>query len=585
MDLWPAPQPWRPILHRIRHAAILVAGLLSLVALVAQYGLEPGHWLAEEWGGPIFLAAAGVILLELLLSAWTSPRLRDFLRARAPALVLLALLLVPLAVLRFATADRDRWLSELDLPSLAHAYLVVFQVYVAGSLLLAAARVNRRLSGLRVAPAKMALGLFLLLITLGTLALRLPRATAVDLGWLDAVFTATSAVCVTGLIVVDTETAFTPTGWFVLGLLIQLGGLGIMAITGFLAVAAGQGLGIRERAVLADLLSPDVTVTVVRHLRVMVLVTLGIEAIGALLLVGPFARLFPDRDPWGLAVFHSISAFCNAGFSTLSENLLVAGRDPGVAGVVMLLVMCGGIGFATLAATVGWAWRRSRGHHVPPRLHVMLVWSTSAVLWVGGSVLFAGLEWGHSLEGLSWGDRGIAAVFHSVCARTAGFNSVDMGALSSAGALVVMGLMFVGGSPGSTAGGIKVTTLAVMAAVAHGIIRGRQEVQIRGREVHPENVREAIVVVFVGGAALITALLVLLVTETVPFVPLAFEAVSAMGTTGLSMGATSQLTPVGKGVLIVLMIVGRLGPLGLILAISHRPRLGVRYPTERVPLG
>jgi trk system potassium uptake protein TrkH len=562
MDLWPAPRRWRPAIDQVRRAVVVIGGLVALAALVAHHGLV----LSGEWARRVELGyevAVGALVVELILTAWITPRFSSFLRSRIAPLLLLLLVGIQLAVLRFGGVGRDRILAHLDLGTLAQAYVAVLQFGVLGGLLLTLARANRRLSTKRLAPGRTVFGLFLILIVAGSLALQLPRVTTdrEGLSWLDAAFTATSAVCVTGLTVVDVSADLTSTGQGMVLVLIQLGGLGIMALTGFLAVATGLRLGIRERAVLADVLHTEVVSQVGRHLRTIVVLTFIVEAVGALLLWRPMAELYPGRDAFGLAVFHSISAFCNAGFSNLPGNLTSAANSLRINVVVMLLIMLGGLGVTTLTSTALWIRARRGRRHVHLRVTTRLVWITSAGLWLGGFALL------------------------SVTARTAGFNTVDIATFSGPALLMLMVWMFVGGAPGSTAGGIKVTTLAVMGGVVSNIFTGKQRVTVAGREVHDASIREAIVVVFVGGLAAVVGLGVLLAVEPLPFLPLAFESISALGTTGLSMGATTQLSAVGKVAIMVLMFVGRLGPLTLVLAVGHGRAVAERYPTERVVVG
>jgi trk system potassium uptake protein TrkH len=317
----------------------------------------------------------------------------------------------------------------------------------------------------------------------------------------------------------------------------------------------------------------------------MVVVTFAIEAVGMLALVRPFAEVAPERDAWALAAFHSVSAFCNAGFSTLDGNLVRATAAVRVNAVIMTLIALGGLGFSTLVLTSTWLVQRARRHRIQLRMSVRLVWITSAWLWVGGTVALVVLEWGGALSGLSPAHRFLVAAFHSVTARTAGFNTIDISAFSGASLLVLMLLMYVGGAPGSTAGGIKVTTVAVMLGVVRSTLRGDGRVVVGGREIHEASLREAIAVVFVGGLVVVVALGILLCVEPLPFLPLAFESVSALGTVGLSLGITPQLSGVGKVVLMLLMLVGRVGPLTLVLAVGRAVAARERYPTERVPVG
>jgi trk system potassium uptake protein TrkH len=582
MDFWPAPEAWRPWIRRARTLVVLGAGLVSAAALIAVHGV--GGEEKEHLARTGFQVAAWALGLELVLKAWLSPRWSRFLRARAIPLVLLAVVVVQAAVLRLGGGSgptRPVWLGLLT-----QGYLISLQIFILGSLTVEAVRVNRRLAHLRVRPGRLVLGLFAGLILGGAALLLLPRATVpgVDLSWVDALFTATSAVCVTGLVVRDTGADFSLLGQGIILALIQLGGLGIMSVTAFWALVGGRGLGVRERAVLADLLHAQVAGQVVQLLRGIILLTFAVEAVGALLLWPMLGRLGVP-DPLGHAVFHSISAFCNAGFSTFDDSLIRFSGAPEVQAVIMLLIILGGLGFSTLLASPLWLWSRLRGRRRRLPLSARLIWSVSGLLWLAGFIFACALEWNGALSSLAPGERIWAAAFHSVTTRTAGFSTIDVAALAPPTLLLTMILMFIGGAPGSTAGGIKVTTLAVMAGAVAGIFRGVERVQLGRRRVDPGNVREALGVVFLGGLAVLAGMLLLLVVEDRPFLPLAFEAVSALGTVGLSTGITPHLGDAARLILVGLMFLGRLGPLTLVLAAGGRRPHSYDYPTEHVPVG
>jgi len=555
---------------------------VSAAALVAVHGFggeEKAH--LARLG---FQVAAWALAVELLLKAWLTPRWSRFLRSRAVPLVLLAAVAAQALFLRLSGGDpaqRTGWVALLP-----QAYLISLQIFILGSLTLEAVRVNRRLAHLRVRPGRLVLGLFAGLILVGTLLLLLPRAAApgVDISPVDALFTSTSAVCVTGLIVRDTAGDFSLLGRALILVLVQLGGLGIMSVTAFWALVGGRGLGVRERAVLADLLKTKVAGRVVELLKGIVLLTLAVEAAGALVLWLLMARAGVPH-PLGHAVFHSISAFCNAGFSSFDDSLVRFSSGWGVQMTVMVLIILGGVGFSTLLATPLWIWARARGRRRHLSLSARLIWIVSGSLWLGGFVLTCLLEWNGALGSLPASERLWAAAFHSVTTRTAGFNTIDVGALSSPTLLLTMLLMFIGGAPGSTAGGIKVTTLAVMVGAVMGIFRGVDRVQLGRRRVDPANVREALGVVFLGGMAVVLGILLLLLVEEREFLPLAFEALSALGTVGLSTGITPQLGTAARLILVGLMFLGRLGPLTLVLAVGGRRPHSHDYPTEHVPVG
>ena len=578
----PAPNRW---ISRFRDGTLALASLLCGGALVVQLGFE-NNPTRQSWIEGVTVLAAVVLALELGVGAWAAPRTRRYLRQRWLVLVLLGAWFVQLAVVRQAWFGAHASLTGTALGGALQAYVVGLQVWLGLALLGEAGRINRRLARLRVRPGRIVVLLFLGLVFTGTLLLRLPRATpeGVDLGWLECLFTATSAVCVTGLTVIDLSRDLTPLGQGIVLVLIQLGGLGIMALTGFLAVTFGPGLGIRERMLLADLVQQDVVSQVARALRLLVAITLGLEGLGVVLLWEPMHRLGPEAGAWH-AVFHSVSSFCNAGFSTFSDNLAGARGDLLVNGTVALLVALGSVGVPSLVATVAWWRMRAKRRQVPLAVGLRLTWMASGILWVGGAVALLLLDRGGSLDQLEGAQRWMAALFHSVSARTAGFNTIEVGGLAPAALLLLMFFMFVGGAPGGTAGGIKVTTFSVLLANVRALLRGDSQVLVFGRAVDEQNVREALALALLAGMAVILGLGILLVVEDASFLDLGFETVSALGTTGLSTGVTAGLSDAGRWVIIVLMFVGRVGPLTAALAVAAQTRSHTQRPRQRVPVG
>jgi trk system potassium uptake protein TrkH len=444
---------------------------------------------------------------------------------------------------------------------------------------------------------------FLGLIGFGTLGLRvLPGLyVAEPLGWLDALFTATSAVCVTGLIVVDTATHFTRWGQAFLLLLIQLGGLGIVTLTTVVIVGLGRRLSLHHLA--AARAATEVAEHVdYRRLGVDILrFTLAFEGLGAILLFLLWLPRFPPGEAAWHALFHSVSAFCNAGFSTFSDSLASFTTAPWTLGAVMVLVVAGGLGFLTIEEIGLWVRgkvpRRRAGGPVRLSVHSRLVLAVTAVLLVGGWLLFSFFEWRVSLAGQPTEVRLVNSLFMSVTARTAGFNTVDYAAASESSSFLTIVLMSIGGSPGSTAGGLKTTTAAVIGLLAWSRLRGRATADIWHRTIPEETIQRA-VGVFVFAFGLVTAaVFAYTVLEIGPttriaapgsFLTYMFEAASAFNTVGLSMGVTGDLSPAGRALTILLMYVGRVGPLTFAAAIALRrasPAGGFRYSYEDVAIG
>lgn len=449
-------------------------------------------------------------------------------------------------------------------------------------------------------PPQAVLGGFLTAIAVGTLLLALPAAHApgVTLSLSDALFMATSAVCVTGLIVVDPGTALSPFGQAVIALLIKAGGLGVLSVGALVAFTLGRRLGVVERLGLQVQTGRLEVGGVVRFVRGLLLATTTIELVGALVLWPAFARDHGLAAGAWQAVFHSVSAWNNAGFSLFADSLEAYLGDPWVVGVIAALFVAGGLGLVVFTdLAIAYRAKRSRrtakGRAARPRtpltLHTRLALATTAVLAVAGVAGIAAFEWRNpeTLGALPMGARWLAAVFQGLTPRTAGFNVIDVGAMSPAGQAWTALLMFIGGNPGSTAGGIKTTTAAVLVLTALAVARGRGDPVAFGRTLGGALVARAAALATGAVGILAVAILVLGFTDPdVAFGALAFEAMSAFGTVGLSMGATDALSEPGRLVVVLLMVIGRVGLLTVGLAVAAVPLDRVRrYPREDVVVG
>ena len=437
-------------------------------------------------------------------------------------------------------------------------------------------------------PAQLIVLSFAAAVAAGTVILRLPIAHApgADIGWLEALFTATSAVCVTGLIVVDTGRDFSPVGQAIIVILIQMGGLGILTVGTLLALVTGRRLGFRERMNVQTQLSSLQVGGVVRLVRRIVVVVLGVELAGALLLYPRMAA----ADGWGpgawQAVFHSVSAFNNAGFSLYADSLTRYVGDPLVNVVILALIALGGLGFVVVVNLIARHWQAQRA---PLSLHTKIALSATALLIGVATVLLLVLEWTNprTLGGLPGPVKVMATLFQAITPRTAGFNTVDYAEMQQATLLVTILLMFIGGNPGSTAGGIKTVTFFVLVGSAWSLSRGRGELQLFNRRVPVQTAVRAGVITLSSFMVVSAGLIVLSLTDgELGLLRLAFETFSAFGTVGLSMGITADLSPAGKLVIVVLMFIGRLGPLTLGLALVEAPpERRLEYPAEDVVVG
>ena len=438
-------------------------------------------------------------------------------------------------------------------------------------------------------PAKVILSSFALIILLGTTFLALPISSSDgnSIGILDAFFTSTSATCVTGLIVLDTGTAFSFFGKFVIMMLIQIGGLGIMTFSTALIMFFGKTISIGGKSLMKGVLDENIQKNLNTLLEGIVITTIIFEIIGAVLLFLKFNSVFSStRTAVWHAVFHSISSFCNAGFCFYPDSFSAYSSDLIINMTVMMLIIFGGIGFSVLM-DMKYNLIQKRRHFRFLSLHSKVVIITTLILIFGGTFLIFILDYHNQFTNMPLSEGFLASLFQSVTTRTAGFNTIDISQVNYATALLMIVLMFIGASPGSTGGGIKTTTFAVMIFSVLSIIRGRDDVEVYKRKISKKITRKVIALIAISVTILVSLILVLCVSEKgTDFIKIAFEAVSAFGTVGLSMGITPSLTSIGKIAIIILMYLGRVGPLTLAFALGEKKlKSDYHYPEGNIGIG
>jgi trk system potassium uptake protein TrkH len=443
-------------------------------------------------------------------------------------------------------------------------------------------------------PGQVLIAYYALSILIGAVLLALPiAANGESLSFLDALFTATSAQCVTGLVVVDTGTKFTLFGQLVVLMLIQVGGLGITTFSVYLFFYLGMGMGIRDRWVIQETLLHSPVESMRDLIRSIFLLTLIIEGAGAVLLSFAFV---PDLG-WikGLyyALFHSVSAFCNAGFALFPDSLITYRANPLVNLTIIGLIVLGGIGFLVMKEVLD-LFRRGRERR-RLSLHTRLVFLTTAILLFGGAGLIGLLEWPTSFSGMGPGESLWTAFFQSVTARTAGFNTIDLNLFELPTLFLMMFLMFVGASPGSSGGGIKTTSLALFIAVLHSRLKGNPHTNVFHRTLPEAAANKVLTLVMTALLVLTAAVFGLLVVQLHGlsaeasrgvFIEYTFEAISAFATVGLSLGATGKLLPLGKVLIILLMFLGRVGLMTVAFTMLRHSRENiVQYAEENIMIG
>ncbi|MFE4706997.1 TrkH family potassium uptake protein [Peribacillus simplex] len=436
-------------------------------------------------------------------------------------------------------------------------------------------------------PPKILVMGFAALILIGSYLLTLPISTedGNGLSFLNALFTSTSATCVTGLVVVDTETTFTKFGELVILSLIQVGGLGFMTFATFFFFLLGKKISLKSRLLLQESLNNLSMAGVVRLVKRILIFTAVIEILGAVILSIRFSYDMPIGKAIYYGVFHSISNFNNAGFDLMGEfrSLTPYAEDPIVTLTVAALITLGGIGFIVM--------NELYEYHDTHRLsvHTKVVLLTSLILTIGGAILIFIFEYGNAktLQPLSYAGKVLSSLFQSVTPRTAGANTLNIPDLTQPTLLLIIFLMFVGASPGSTGGGIKTTTLATLIGTAWTQIKGKEDVVLFRRRIVIETIFKALTVTIIGLFLVLTITMLLTITESGrDFLMILFEATSAFATVGLSMGLTPELSPIGRMLIIFTMFAGRLGPLTIAFAIAMRRTPDpFRHPKGKIMIG
>lgn len=415
---------------------------------------------------------------------------------------------------------------------------------------------------------------FLLVIAVGTLLLILPISSRTGrLGVIDAMFTATSATCVTGLVVRDTWSQFSLFGQVIILMLIQVGGLGLVTLTSFFALAARRRMGFRDLRLLGESVSADGLSKATEVLKIVIKLAAAFEAVGIVLLLFAFVPQFGAEGVW-VSVFTAISAFCNAGFDLFGRfgaysSLVPYVNNYYVQAVIMFMIMAGGLGFMVWVELAEYRKKRRLS------LHAKVVLQFSVIFWVGGAVLLALLEWSNprTMGGLSVPGKIMAALFQSVSTRTAGMNTIDLAACSPISKLLMSVLQFIGAAPGSTGGGVKVTTFAVLILTIRSVAQGRDDCVIGGHHIESKTVYRALTIIVIGAVAAFGSAVVVYynTAETVSVIDCIFESCSAFGTVGLSVGVTGQLNTGAKLLYMACMFMGRVGPVSLAISLTAKP--------------
>ena len=432
-------------------------------------------------------------------------------------------------------------------------------------------------------PRVLVLG-FASLILLGALLLNLPLATNNNesIGFINALFTSASAVCVTGLVVVNTATYWSLFGQIVIIMLIQMGGLGFMTLATIIALIMGKRITLKERLVIKEQLNSETMSGLVKLTKYVILSTFLIEGVGALLLATRFVPIYGIGKGLWYSLFHAISAFCNAGFDIIGDSIVPFVGDITINLTIGFLIIIGGLGFTVYIDMS--RNRKFKNLH----LHSKLVLTITTILVLVGMIIFFLIEYNnpYTLANLSAGEKVLSSFFQSVVTRTAGFYSVDLVGMRDTSAFLMILLMFIGGSPGSVAGGIKTTTFGAIALTTISIIKGEKDVVAFKKRISNEVINRSLAIVIVGLTLIVLVSFILTVTEEAMFLELLFETTSAFATVGLTRGITPELSNVGKIIITLTMYAGRVGPLTMAFAFAQKSKHSkLRYADGNIIVG
>ncbi len=568
----------------------LFVSLLAIASLVIEYGF---YLSASE---KVFLHRIDILIiwyfvLQSLLKLIITNKKRDYLKTHwfNYLIVLFVISQTALFIREFDLVLLGKFLSGDDAVQITKFYIIAFQLSIVLSFFTQGTRLSQKLASYRFHPAQVLMGSFLVIIVIGTALLLLPKAVqpGKHLSFLDALFTSTSATCVTGLIVVDTGHHFSRMGQIIIMVLYQIGGLGFMTYASFFTLLLRRRISLREKSMLQEMLNYENIGIISRLLITSVIFTFVMEAVGTVLFYQGFAQMHPEAgERLFSAIFHSISAFCNAGFSTYSDSFVQFSGNYLVIITSIFLIVLGGLGFPVILnlfkLPILNAGRNRNWLNVQSRLVIGI----SGILLTAGFIFFLIAENSLTLAGFGWPKKILNALFQSVTTRTAGFNTVDIGLISTPTVIFFLFLMFIGASPGSTGGGIKTTTFGVLFAGVWSVIRGKNRVELFRKNIPFTVFNRAVVILFFSMIFIFLIVLALTISENLSLLDILFETFSAFGTVGLSRGITPMLSSAGKVAIILAMYFGRLGALTISLAITMpRETSHYDYPSENVMVG
>lgn len=556
----------------------VILGVIGL--FLEQYRNIPGiqNWIITI----IDYSLVSYLLLDFLWGIWKSSNAGIYIKRNLFSFLFLILYLSLFIVNLLMNQRSDILNQDNNLMTILRNILLILKIFGRFR------KVSTFVQSIITKPAQTVVFSFVMVILIGSLILMLPiMNVGTPLTPLNALFTATSAVCVTGLIVVDTASQFSSIGKIVLMLLIQIGGLGIMLLSFFMVFLFKQRLSIKDKNLLSYMLNSKNTETLKKSVLRIIVLTFLIEFIGAILLFPVFSKSgLPISQAIFFSIFHSISAFCNAGFALYSDSLVSFNSNVLMNLIISTLIIAGGISFAVLTDlySIFYNWFKKKKASLSINSKIVLI--VSSILTITGTLIIYKLEHVKNLYPAPLWNQYLGAYFQAVTLRTAGFNTINFDILSNGTLMIMMGIMFIGGASGSTAGGIKVNTLGVVWAYIRSFRRGDQEILLYRHHIQKDYILQAFTVIAFAVLSIFLVSSVLVISEDAPPIKILFETVSAFATVGLSAGITGTLSPTGKIGIILLMFLGRLGPLTLITASSGKERqTRISYPEASILIG
>ncbi len=577
-------------LQRAVRIFLFASAIIGILSIIIEYGFNLSSEQSELMQA-VSIVVVIIFFVYQTVSFFIAGSKKEYIKSHLVESVILLIIILELLLTLTGNSLLLKLGERLRIKDITYLYIVAAQIYIVLGVIAGTLRINSKILESRIHPARLFIGSFLATILVGTGLLMLPAATTSgNFSFPDALFTSTSAVCVTGLVTVDTATYFTLFGKIVILGLIQIGGLGLMTYTTFFALFLSGGLGLKEKFILREMMHEDNLGAITKVIVQIILTTLFIELLGAGFLFFSIQHYYPSvPQAIGISIFHSVSAFCNAGFSlyTLNMSDIIIQNNIVFIVTISLLIILGGIGFTTILnfhRFFKYYPYYNRFRVEIPLQYKMVIFTTIALILAGTFMTYL-FEYEHSLKGFSTGDKILHSYFQSVSTRTAGFNTIDMSQLSMPTSLFYIFLMFVGASPGGTGGGIKTTTFAIFILALAALFRNSEEINLKRRKIPTEIVKRALMIFLLSVLFILTGIFLLSVTETHSLLDISFEAFSAAGTVGLSRGITPYLTDPGKYIIILLMFIGRVGPLTIIYALSKAGETkNYKLPEENVSL-